>query len=242
MFERFTDRARKVMALSKQEAIRLNHEQIDTVHILLGIVKEGSGAASSVLKDLNVDLRKVRLELEKFIQPGPEKDILGKLPQTEQAKKMVALAIDEARANHDNYVGTEHLLLGLCRYGLENPDDIAGKVLRELGLKLEDVREEVLAVIVGALAEGMPETGGPAETVPIDSTWRAEQLERVRKIIAVHPIQIPALIGSRCSLLLQACLLAAARDESTGPLVTAKKLNQLLTLVLADETLAKNDE
>ena len=239
MFERFTDRARKVMALANQEAQRFNHEQIDTAHILLGIVKEGSGIGANALKNLNIDLRKIRLEVERLIIARPENETFGKLPKTAQAKKMVELAIAEARENNHNYVGTEHLLLGLLLNGSSDSEDVAGKVLRNLGLKLEDVREEVLNLL-GATPGRKPEAREP-ETVPLDPASQADQLERVRKIIATHPIHIPDLIGSRCSVLVQACLIAVSRDENRGPLVTGRKLHELLTLVLADSDLAKLD-
>ncbi|MFN0132832.1 MAG: ATP-dependent Clp protease ATP-binding subunit [Phycisphaerales bacterium] len=149
MFERFTDRARKVMALANQEAQRFNHEYIGTEHILLGLVKEGSGVGANVLKNLEVDLRKVRLEVEKLVKAGPEMVTMGKLPQTPRAKKVIEYAIEEARNLNHNYVGTEHLLLGLLR----EHDGVAAQVLRNLGLKLEEVREEVLNLL-GAGAEG----------------------------------------------------------------------------------------
>jgi len=140
MYERLTDRARKVMALANQEAQRFNHEYIGTEHILLGLVKEGSGVGANVLKNLGIDLRKVRLEVEKLVKSGPEMVTMGKLPQTPRAKKVVEYAIEEARNLNHNYVGTEHLLLGLLR----EQDGVAAQVLLNLGLKLDDVREEVL--------------------------------------------------------------------------------------------------
>ncbi len=148
MFERFTDRARKVMALANQEAQRFNHEYIGTEHILLGLVKEGSGVGANVLKNMDVDLRKVRLEVEKLVKAGPEMVTMGKLPQTPRAKKVIEYAIEEARSLNHNYVGTEHLLLGLLR----EHDGVAAQVLRNLGLKLEEVREEVLNLL-GASGE-----------------------------------------------------------------------------------------
>ena len=143
MFERFTDRARKVMALANQEAQRFNHEYIGTEHILLGLVKEGSGVGANVLKNLDVDLRKVRLEVEKLVHSGPDMVTMGKLPQTPRAKKVIEYAIEEARNLNHNYVGTEHLLLGLLR----EHDGVAAQVLMNLGLKLEEVREEVLNLL-----------------------------------------------------------------------------------------------
>src|SRR6201994_4550251 len=143
MFERFTDRARKVMALANQEAQRFNHEYIGTEHILLGLVKEGSGVGANVLKNLDVDLRKVRLEVEKLVKSGPDMVTMGKLPQTPRAKKVIEYAIEEARNLNHNYVGTEHLLLGLLR----EHDGVAAQVLMNLSLKLEEVREEVLNLL-----------------------------------------------------------------------------------------------
>jgi ATP-dependent Clp protease ATP-binding subunit ClpC len=165
MFERFTDRARKVMALANQEAQRLNHEYIGTEHILLGLVKEGSGVGANVLRNLDVDLRKVRLEVEKLVRAGPEMVTMGKLPQTPRAKKVIEYAIEEARNLNHNYVGTEHLLLGLLR----EHDGVAAQVLMNLGLKLDEVREEVLNLL-GAGNEQREEStssgGGEAPSAP----------------------------------------------------------------------------
>src|SRR5690242_2791025 len=157
MYERFTDRARKVMQLANQEAQRLNHEYIGTEHILLGLVKEGSGVAANVLKNLDIDLRKIRLEVEKIVQHGPggEQVVMGRLPHTPRAKKVIDYSVEEARNLNHNYVGTEHLLLGLLR----EQEGVAAQVLMNLGLKLEDVREEVLNL----LGHNMPnesESGG----------------------------------------------------------------------------------
>jgi ATP-dependent Clp protease ATP-binding subunit ClpC len=143
MFERFTDRARKVMALANQEAQRFNHDCIGTEHILLGLVKEGSGVGAQVLKNLDVDIKKLRLEIEKLVKSGPDMVTMGKLPQTPRAKKVIEFAIEEARSLNHNYVGTEHILLGLLR----EADGIAAQVLMNLGLKLEDVRQEVLNLL-----------------------------------------------------------------------------------------------
>jgi len=154
MFERLTDRARKVMALANQEAQRFNHEYIGTEHILLGLVKEASGVGANVLKNLGIDLRKVRLEVEKLVKSGPEMVTMGKLPQTPRAKKVLEYAIEEARNLNHNYVGTEHLLLGLLR----EQDGVAAQVLVNLGLKLEEVREEVLNLLG---AGGDPEEEQP---------------------------------------------------------------------------------
>ena len=157
MYERFTDRARKVMQLANQEAQRFNHEYIGTEHVLLGLIKEGSGVAANVLKNLDVDLRKIRLEVEKLVQSGPDMVTMGKLPQTPRAKKVIEYSMEEARNLNHNYVGTEHILLGLLR----EQEGVAAQVLMNLGLKLEEVREEVLNLLGHGLegAEGS-ERGG----------------------------------------------------------------------------------
>ena len=143
MFERFTERARRVMALANHEAQRFNHEYIGTEHILLGLLKEGSGVGPNVLKNLDVDLHKVRMEVEKRVKSGPEMVTMGKLPKTPRAKKVLEYAVEEARNLNHNYIGTEHLLLGLLR----EQDGVAAQVLMNLGLKLDEVREEVLKLL-----------------------------------------------------------------------------------------------
>ena len=143
LFSRFTDRARKVMQLANQEAQRFKHEYIGTEHLLLGLIKEGSGVAANVLKNLNIDLRKIRLEVEKLIQSGPDMVTMGKLPQTPRAKKVIEYSMEEARNLNHDYVGTEHILLGLLR----EKEAVAAQVLMNLGLKLGNVRAEVLAIL-----------------------------------------------------------------------------------------------
>jgi len=156
MYERFTDRARKVMQLANQEAQRFNHEYIGTEHVLLGLIKEGSGVAANVLKNLDVDLRKIRLEVEKLVQSGPDMVTMGRLPQTPRAKKVIEYSMEEARNLNHNYVGTEHILLGLLR----EQEGVAAQVLMNLGLKLEEVREEVLNLLGHGLEAGEGERGG----------------------------------------------------------------------------------
>ncbi|MCU0877108.1 MAG: ATP-dependent Clp protease ATP-binding subunit [Pirellulaceae bacterium] len=163
MYERFTDRARKVMQLANQEAQRFNHEYIGTEHILLGLVKEGSGVAANVLKNLDVDLRKIRLEVEKLVQSGPEMVTMGKLPQTPRAKKVIEYSMEEARNLNHNYVGTEHILLGLLR----EQEGVAAQVLMNLGLKLEEVREEVLNLLGHGLEGGEEGGRGGRETAGV---------------------------------------------------------------------------
>jgi ATP-dependent Clp protease ATP-binding subunit ClpC len=217
MFERFTDRARKVMALANQEAQRFNHEYIGTEHMLLGLVKEGSGVGANVLKNLDVDLRKVRLEVEKLVKSGPDMVTMGKLPQTPRAKKVIEYAIEEARNLNHNYVGTEHLLLGLLR----EQDGVAAQVLMNLGLKLENVREEVLNLL-GATTEsdeGMPAGAGgespkkgKTKTPALDSfgrdltemaremkldpvIGRMNEIERVVQVLCRRQKNNPVLLG-----------------------------------------------
>ena len=160
MFDRFTDRARKVMSFARQEAERFNHDYIGTEHVLLGLVKEGSGVAANVLENLDVDLEKVRLEVEKLVKPAPDVVTMGQLPFTPRAKKVLEFAIDEARALDHNYVGTEHLLLGLLR----EQEGLAAQVLMNLGLKLEDVRNEVMEFLGAETQQGKDaEPQGSAE-------------------------------------------------------------------------------
>ncbi|MGJ8637005.1 MAG: ATP-dependent Clp protease ATP-binding subunit [Phycisphaerales bacterium] len=225
MFERFTDRARKVMALANQEAQRFNHEYIGTEHVLLGLVKEGSGVGANVLKNLEVDLRKVRLEVERLVRAGPEMVTMGKLPQTPRAKKVIEYAIEEARNLNHNYVGTEHLLLGLLR----EHDGVAAQVLMNLSLKLEEVREEVLNLLGAGTESGgeaissAPDEGGAAsgssskskgksKTPALDSfgrdltelaqtgqldpvIGRAHEIERLTQILCRRTKNNPVLLG-----------------------------------------------
>ncbi len=214
MYERFTDRARKVMQLANQEAQRFNHEYIGTEHILLGLVKEGSGVAANVLKNLDIDLRKIRLEVEKIVQSGPDMVTMGKLPQTPRAKKVIEYSIEEARNLNHNYVGTEHLLLGLLR----EQEGVAAQVLMNLGLKLEDVREEVLNLLGHNMESGEGSsterqgTKGKSKTPALDSfgrdltelarqnkldpvIGRANEIERVIQVLSRRTKNNPVLLG-----------------------------------------------
>ncbi len=147
MFERFTDRARKMMAYANEEAQRWNHEYIGTEHMLIGLIKEGSGVGANVLKNLGVELPKVRTEVEKLVKKGSKSNQVAKLPQMPAAKRAIEYALEESRNLSHNYVGTEHMLLGLLR----ESDSVAGQVLTNLGLKIERVREEVLNLLPVAL-------------------------------------------------------------------------------------------
>jgi ATP-dependent Clp protease ATP-binding subunit ClpC len=154
MFDRFTDRAKKVMSFARQEAMKFNHEYIGTEHILLGLVQEGSGVAANVLKNMTIDLEKIRHEVEKIVKTGPSMVAMGQLPFTPRAKKVLELSLEEASQLSHNYIGTEHLLLGLIR---EN-EGIAAQVLMNLGIKLDEVREEVLEFL-GASENNNEEEG-----------------------------------------------------------------------------------
>jgi ATP-dependent Clp protease ATP-binding subunit ClpA len=145
MYDKFTDRARKTMQLANQEAQRLCHEYIGTEHILLGLIKEGSGVAANVLKNLDIDLRRVRMEVERIIQAGPDCVIMGKLPNTPRAQKVLEYAVKEAEELRHNYVGTEHLLLGMIREG----EGVAAEVFRKLNVKQENVRQGILNLVGG---------------------------------------------------------------------------------------------
>src|SRR3989442_1318654 len=217
MYERFTDRARKVMQLANQEAQRFNHEYIGTEHILLGLVKEGSGVAANVLKNLDIDLRKIRLEVEKIVQPGPGGDqvVMGRLPHTPRAKKVIEYSVEEARNLNHNYVGTEHLLLGLLR----EQEGVAAQVLMNLGLKLEDVREEVLNLLGHNMDSGESSSGserpaskGKSKTPALDSfgrdltelarqgkldpvIGRQNEIERVIQVLSRRTKNNPVLLG-----------------------------------------------
>ena len=143
MFNRFTERARKVILLAKEEAKRFNHDYIGTEHILLGLIREGEGVAAAVLQNLGLSSDQIRLEVEKLVQLGPSTIVSGDIPFTPKAKKVIELAMDEARNLGHNYIGTEHLLLGLIREG----EGIAAQVLVNLGLDLGKVRQEVMELL-----------------------------------------------------------------------------------------------
>jgi len=159
MFNRFTERARKVIILAKEEARRFNHDYIGTEHILLGLIREGEGVAAAVLQKLDVSLENIRIEIEKLVQPGPTTQIIGDIPFTPRAKKALELAAEEARSLGHNYIGTEHLLLGLIREG----EGIASQVLLNLGLDLNSVRNEVMGLLGSSLPGGS--VGGGTQAV-----------------------------------------------------------------------------
>jgi ATP-dependent Clp protease ATP-binding subunit ClpC len=164
MFDRFTDRARKVMNLAKTEAQRLNHEYIGTEHILLGLIHEGSGVAANVLRNMGIDLRRIRSEIEKMVKGNPTLVSMGQLPFTPRAKRVLELSMEEASNLGHNYIGTEHILLGLLR----ESEGIAARVLTGMNVKLDEVREEVLEFLGAEInpeeaSEGDPAQGGPGQ-------------------------------------------------------------------------------
>ncbi len=206
MFNRFTERARKVLVLAKEEARRFNHDYIGTEHILLGLVREGEGVACAVLQNLGVDLDRVRREIEKLISPGSIATITGDLPFTPRAKKALELAAEEARNLGHNYIGTEHILLGLLREG----EGIASQVLYGLGVDLEKVRDEISSLLGGGQLSAP--TAGPSKTPALDSfgrdltrlaregkldpvIGRKVEIERVIQVLSRRTKNNPVLLG-----------------------------------------------
>ncbi len=212
MFNRFTERARKVIILAKEEARRFNHDYIGTEHILLGLIREGEGVAATVLEKMGMDLQTIRLEVEKVVQPGPTTQILGDIPFTPRAKKALELAAEEARALGHNYIGTEHILLGLIREG----ESVASQVLLNLGLDLDRVRNEVLQVLGAATPGfGQQQAGaapGKTKTPALDAFGRditqaakegkldpvidrKTEIERIIQILSRRTKNNPVLLG-----------------------------------------------
>lgn len=167
MYAQFTDRPRKVMQLAKQEAQRFNHEYIGTEHILLGLIREDSGVAANVLKNLDLNLERVRLKVESIIQHGPARaqPVMDPLPYTPRAKKVIDYSVEEARNLEHHYVRTEHLLLGLLR----EQEGVAAQVLIHFGLTLTKLREEVLNLLKPAEYDKIPKSLNPGtiEAYPV---------------------------------------------------------------------------
>src|SRR5687767_13182364 len=158
MFERFTDRARRVVVLAQEEARMLNHNYIGTEHILLGLVHEGEGVAANALESLGISLESVRSGVEEIIGQGQTAPT-GHIPFTPRAKKVLELALREALQLGHNYIGTEHILLGLIREG----EGVAAQVLQKLGADLNRVRQQVIQLLSG-YAGGEPGQGGTSTT------------------------------------------------------------------------------
>jgi ATP-dependent Clp protease ATP-binding subunit ClpC len=207
-FDKFTERARKVLSLAQEEAQRFNHNYIGTEHLLLGLVREGEGVAAQVLSTLGVELNKVRSAVEFIIGRG-ERIVLGEIGLTPRAKKVIELAVDEARRLNHHYIGTEHLLLGLVREG----EGIAAGVLESLGVNLEKVRMTTIQILANKNDNPRVTTDSRHSKTPtIDSmgmdltaaaragkldpvVGRESEIERVIQILSRRTKNNPALIG-----------------------------------------------
>ena len=212
MFERFTDRARRVVVLAQEEARMLNHNYIGTEHILLGLIHEGEGVAAKGLESLGISLEGVRAQVEEIIGQGQQAPS-GHIPFTPRAKKVLELSLREALQLGHNYIGTEHILLGLIREG----EGVAAQVLVKLGADLNRVRQQVILLLSGYQGKEAVQTGGPAEGVPSTSLvldqfgrnltqaaregkldpviGRENEIERVMQVLSRRTKNNPVLIG-----------------------------------------------
>ena len=145
MHDKFTERVRKVIFLAREEAARLQHGSIGTEHLLLGLLREGEGIAATVLSNLGLDLEAIRHAVENMVAQAGGTLTIGEIPFTSNAKRVLELSVDEARQLGHNYVGTEHLLLGLIREG----EGVAAKVLMDMGVDRKKVRDETLKLLGG---------------------------------------------------------------------------------------------
>jgi len=208
MFNRFTERARKVLVLAKEEARRFNHDYIGTEHILLGLIREGEGVACAVLQNLGIDLERLRIEIEKLISPGSSASVLGEIPFTPRAKKALELAAEEAHNLGHNYIGTEHILLGLIREG----EGLASQVLFSLGVDLRKIREEIAALLGGSQTYQGAQPQTASKTPALDSfgrdltklakegkldpvIGRKGEIERVIQVLSRRTKNNPVLLG-----------------------------------------------
>jgi len=206
-FDKFTERARRVLTLAQEEAQRFNHNYIGTEHLLLGLVREGEGVAAKVLANLGVELNKVRSAVEFIIGRG-DRPVTGEIGLTPRAKKVIELAVDEARRLGHHYIGTEHLLLGLVREG----EGIAAGVLESLGVSLEKVRAEVTRVLAQTMPQGAPSGRSATRTPTVDQLGmdltaaaraskldpvigREREIERVVQVLSRRTKNNPVLIG-----------------------------------------------
>jgi ATP-dependent Clp protease ATP-binding subunit ClpC len=212
MFERFTDRARRVVVLAQEEARMLNHNYIGTEHILLGLIHEGEGVAAKGLEALGISLEGVRAQVEEIIGQGQQAPS-GHIPFTPRAKKVLELSLREALQLGHNYIGTEHILLGLIREG----EGVAAQVLVKLGADLNRVRQQVIQLLSGYQGKEAVQTGGPAEGTPSTSLvldqfgrnltqaaregkldpviGRENEIERVMQVLSRRTKNNPVLIG-----------------------------------------------
>jgi ATP-dependent Clp protease ATP-binding subunit ClpC len=170
MFERFTERARRVVVLAQEEARMLNHNYIGTEHILLGLIREGEGVAAKALESLGISLEAVRQQVKEIIGRGQEAPS-GHIPFTPRAKKVLELSLREANGLGHNYIGTEHILLGLIREG----SGVAAQVLVKLGADLNRARQQVVQLLHGRADEDLTSEGSP---LPDDALTRADSLDR----------------------------------------------------------------
>jgi len=204
MFERFTERARKVIILAREEAIRLGHNFVGTEHLLLGLVREGDGLAMAILKKLSVNISTLKGEVEKVVSVGTQVSPAGEVPFTPQAKKVLEYAISEARSMGHNYIGTEHLLLGLVREG----EGIASLVLRDVGVTVAAAKAQAQEL----LGEQATKAAGTGRTPALDEfgveltnmarqgkldpvIGREAEIERVIQILSRRTKNNPVLIG-----------------------------------------------
>ncbi len=194
-FDKFTERARKVLSLAQEEAQRFQHNYIGTEHLLLGLVREEEGVAARVLQKLGVELNKVREAVEFIIGRG-DRIVLGEIGLTPRAKKVIELAIDEARRMNHHYIGTEHLLLGLVREG----EGIAAGVLESLGVRLEQVRRETLAV----LRSTGPETQATFPPAP-QATFPTVPAEAASLVVEGEPALTCSYCGARNPVYFRYC-------------------------------------
>jgi ATP-dependent Clp protease ATP-binding subunit ClpC len=188
VFERFTDRARRVVVYAQEEARMLNHNYIGTEHILLGLIHEGEGVAARALKTMSISLDSARQRVEEIIGQGPAVPV-GHIPFTPRAKKVLEDALREALQLGHNYIGTEHILLGLLREG----EGVGAQVLQELGASLEQVRTTVIQLLAGYTASAEEAAGagsvGPmtevyAEVVPEDDPAKDPRCARCHALLA----------------------------------------------------------
>jgi ATP-dependent Clp protease ATP-binding subunit ClpC len=208
-FEKFSERARKVLSLAQEEAQRFNHNYISTEHILLGLVRESEGVAAKVLSNLGVELTKVRSSVEFIIGRG-ERPATGEIGLTPRAKKVIELAVDEARRLNHHYIGTEHLLIGLMREG----DGVAASVLETLGITLDKVRAETTRILSQTVQQSQSGSGGRStsrtptlDQLGIDLTaaaragkldptvGREKEIQRVTQILSRRTKNNPVLVG-----------------------------------------------
>ena len=206
-FEKFSERARRVLSLAQEEAQRFNHNYIGTEHILLGLVRETEGVAARVLSSLSVDLSKVRSAVEFIIGRG-EKPAQGEIGLTPRAKKVVELAVDEARRMNHTYIGTEHLLIGLLREG----EGVAAGVLESLGVTLDKVRSETHRILSHTSGQGQQSSRANTKTPTLDNLGvdltnaarsekldpvhgRSDELQRVIQILSRRTKNNPVLVG-----------------------------------------------